>query len=582
MTADAPRTRRGIVRLGPATEWWQQAVFYQIYPRSFADGNGDGVGDLWGAIEKLDYLEWLGVDAVWLSPHFPSPQADFGYDVADYTGVHPEYGDLQVLDAFVAGAHERGIKVILDLVMNHSSDRHPWFEASRDPMSPYRDWYVWRIGRETSEREPTPPNNWQSAFGGPAWTYDERSAAWYYHFFLREQPDLNWRHQDVRSAMWDVVRFWLDRGVDGFRLDAIGTLFEDPQLEDHAARTTLIELVDTRFETSGGGRRRGTRWREMFRRQHDLPEVHDVMKELRRVVDAYDDRVLVGETDDLDYHGNGTDELHLVFNFPLMNLPELTPDGVRKNQRIRHRALPQGAWPCNTFGNHDADRTASRWNHDGRGRERARLTAVLVLTLPGTPSLYMGEEIGMENFLAADPATLRDPIGRWYYGEAVSELGHSPVLAAQRAARYARDRCRTPMQWDGSPNAGFSPDGIATWLPVHPNHAAGVNVADQRDDPASLLSEYRNLIQLRKTRRALLEGGYQELLPDHRAVFAFRRLHPEGDVSVYVNMTELTQQVPRSAGTVLYESAPGGGNPSELGPFGFRMVETAASRDTDG
>lgn len=560
--------------------WWQRAVFYQIYPRSFADGNGDGVGDLWGALDKLDYLEWLGIDAVWISPHFPSPQADFGYDVSDYVDVNPEYGDLDLFDRFLEEAHRRDIRVILDLVMNHTSDRHPWFEASRDPRSEHRDWYVWREGIVDASGTPQPPNNWQSGFGGPAWTFDEMSGEWYYHFFLKEQPDLNWRNPAVRAAMWDAVRFWLDRGVDGFRLDAIGTLFEDPGLRDHTAVEDLITLVDARFGDRLDRKQLRHRWRAMFDKQHDLDDVHRVMRELRRVVDEYDDKVLVGETDDLRYHGDGSDELHLVFNFPLMNLPELTAAAVRANQRERLQHLPDGSWPCNTFGNHDADRTASRWNHDGHGAERSRLAAVLALTLPGTPSLYMGEEIGMEDHLSADPTTLLDPIGRWYYREAIDTLGHSLAVAAARAARYSRDRCRTPMQWSGSAHAGFSPPSVATWLPVHPNHRDGINVEAQRRDATSLLSMYRSLIALRRDHPALVEGGYRELLPKHRDVFAFRRLHPRGNVDVYLNLSDREVAVPLGDAHVLHQSADEHEATGGIPPFGHRLVTEPPPRRT--
>jgi alpha-glucosidase len=244
---------------------------------------------------------------------------------------------------------------------------------------------------------------------------------------------------------------------------------------------------------------------------------------------------------------------------------------VRANQRLRHRTLPAGSWPCNTFGNHDADRTASRWNHDGHGRFRVRLTAALVLTLPGTPSLYMGEEIGMENYLARGPADLKDPIGPWYYDAAVAKLGHSPAVAADRAARFSRDRCRTPMQWDASANAGFSPDGTTPWLPVHDNHTAGVTVADQKLDPASLLSEYRRLIALRKAHPALLEGAYEELMSDHETVFAFRRLHREGNVGVYLNLSDSPSPIQAAPGEILYET--GADGTDRLGPFSIRIVQ---------
>jgi alpha-glucosidase len=292
--------------------WWQKGVFYQIYPRSFADGNGDGIGDFYGMIERLDYLRELGIDAVWLSPHYPSPNADCGYDVADYVGVAPEYGTLDDFERFLDGAHQRGIRVILDLVLNHTSDQHPWFiesKSSRDNQK--RDWYVWRDGKEGG-----PPNNWYSSFGGSAWEYDSVTEQYYYHYFLKEQPDLNWRNPAVKRALWDAVCFWLDRGVDGFRLDAIGTIFERPDFADQTAEFTQRELVQALHaaQTQEEQERLAEYWKIMFEYQLDQPGVHELMQELRALVDEYSDRMLVGESEDIAYYGDGTNELHLAFN----------------------------------------------------------------------------------------------------------------------------------------------------------------------------------------------------------------------------------------------------------------------------
>ncbi len=518
----------------PASHWWQTGVVYQIYPRSFADGNGDGIGDLWGATEQLDYLEWLGVDAVWLSPHFPSPQADFGYDVSDYTDVEPDYGTLDVFQRFLDSAHDRRIRVLLDLVLNHTSNQHPWFLESRSsPDNPKHDWYVWHPGTITADGKREPPNNWFSAFGGPGWNWDEARGEWYYHYFLAEQPDLNWRNPAVAEAMWDAVRFWLDRGVDGFRLDAIATLFEHEGLSNHDADFSLIELWNSRYE-------RNARldaiphWEAMFGDQLHQPEVHDVLRRLRRVIDESEDRVLVGETDRLDYCG--TDQLHMVFNFPLTRMEQLTAQAIRANQRTRLAEMPDGAWPCNTMGNHDAHRASSRLADGVNDDGWTRVAAALTLLLPGTPSLYQGEEIGMEDYLTTDPAALLDPIGRWFYQAAVEQLGMDPVVAAGRAARFSRDRTRTPMQWSSGANAGFSPDGVETWLPVHPNHRTGVNVADQRIDASSLLAFYQRLIHFRRDHVALREGGYEEVHPDDDQVLAFVRTHPTERLLVAINL----------------------------------------------
>ncbi|PJF47806.1 MAG: alpha-glucosidase [Chloroflexi bacterium] len=518
--------------------WWQRAIFYQIYPRSFADGNGDGIGDFAGMIAKLDYLQSLGVDALWLSPHFPSPNADLGYDVADYTGVAPEYGTLDDFKRFLDGAHARGMRVVLDLVLNHTSDQHPWFiESRRSRDNPKRDWYIWR----DPAPDGGPPNNWNSVFGGSAWEFDPTTGQYYYHFFLKQQPDLNWRNPQVKAAMWQAVRFWLDMGVDGFRLDAIGTLFEDPAYPNHTARLSQIEMLRAWRENRPPEEQQAlmAELMVMFRYQFGRPEVHTVMKELRALVDTYPgDRVLIGEDDDPAYYGNGDDELHLVFNFPLMRTNRLTPAWVRANQADRLSKLPPGAWPCNTLGNHDSTRLWSAFGDGQHDASIARVNAALLLTLPGTPVLYYGEEIGMTDLLLERFDQLRDNQAINLYHLALSD-GLSPETAMGMAARMTRDRCRTPMQWANAPNAGFSPPGVQTWLPVNSNYAHGVNVADQTNDPRSLLNFYRRLIHLRKRTPALLSGGYMPVNEDAETYLAFLRRDPGADRAclVVLNMS---------------------------------------------
>ena len=503
--------------------WWQKAVFYQIYPRSFADGNGDGIGDIPGIVNSLDYLQDLGIDALWLSPHYPSPQFDVGYDVADYTGVDPEYGALEDFKRFLDGAHQRGIRVILDLVLNHTSDRHPWFVESRSGRdNPKRDWYVWHAGKNG-----THPNNWYSTFGGPAWERDSRTAEYYYHYFFKEQPDLNWRNAEMKKAMWQAVRYWLDLGVDGYRLDAIGTIFEDPGLPDHSVPETLIELGLAAYHAGSEAERKALaeEYKVLFKYQHDLPEVHDLMRELRALVDEYDEplRVLVGETDEIAFYGNGHDELHMNFNFPLMRTERLSPAWIRANQKERLVALPPGAWPCNTLGNHDSPRVHSRYGDGKHDGALARLSLALMLTLWGTPFLYNGEEIGMTDILFDDVGIFRDNLGVWFYNAAVNELKVPPAEAVRLAAKFGRDKCRTPMQWANAPNAGFSPEGARTWLPVNPNYAQGVNVAEQRDDPGSMLNFYKRLLRFRRQTPALVAGDYQPLHEQAEDYFAFLR-----------------------------------------------------------
>ena len=518
--------------------WWQRAVFYQVYPRSFADANGDGIGDLPGLIARLDTLADLGVDAIWLSPHYPSPQFDCGYDISEYTAVHPEYGTLADFEYLLAEVHRRGMHLILDLVLNHTSDQHPWFQESRAGRdNPRRDWYVWAEGRGDC-----PPNDWVSLFGGSAWTLDSATGQYYYHCFFKQQPDLNWRNPEVQAAMFAAIRFWLDLGVDGFRLDAINHIFEDPALHDQGVAFSWQDL-DYQVRTSQDAQERRKLWRirnEALRFQTNQPGTHPLMQALRRLVDAYPDRVLIGETDDVRYHGTAQDELHLVFNFALMRAERLTPAVVRANQRQRLAALPPDAWPCNTFGNHDTTRVYTHFD-DGRHADAwARISAALALTLRGTPFLYNGEEIGMIDLLLDDASQFRDMVAEWLYAYASEYLGFSAAEALAYAARFSRDRCRTPMQWTAGPNAGFCPPDRAPWLPVNPNHVAGVNVADQQADPDSLWHFYRRLLHARKTAPALQVGTYTPLATTSRSCLAFLRHDTVSDqrVIVALNMTD--------------------------------------------
>lgn len=496
-------------------KWWQKAVFYQIYPRSFADGNGDGLGDFQGITSRLDYLRELGIDAIWISPHYPSPFLDCGYDVSDYKDVGPEYGNLADFRHFLDEAHRRDIRVVLDLVLNHTSDRHPWFLESRSSWdNPKRDWYIWH-----DNQEGTLPNNWVSIFGGSAWELDPATNQYYYHFFLKEQPDLNWRNPEVKQAMWEAVRFWLDMGVDGFRLDAIATIFEDPALTNHKlpiAPKDFINLgvLDTLKAT----------YEQLMGFQIHQPGIHELMQELRKLVDKYPgDRVLVGEDHDAAYHGSGDDELHLLFNFPLMRTERLTPEHIRVNQAMRLAELPPGAWPCNTLGNHDTSRMWNRYGDGEHDAALARLHLALILTLKGTPFLYNGEEIGMSDLALTEASQLRDTMAINYYRTLTEIEGLSPTEAMKKVSLRTRDRCRTPMQWRAAPNAGFSPPGVATWLPVNPNYQAGVNVVGQENDPGSLLNFYRELLRLRRSIPALVGGAYQMLHAASPEYLAFLR-----------------------------------------------------------
>jgi alpha-glucosidase len=556
-------------------EWWQSAVFYQIYPRSFADGNGDGMGDFAGMIEKLDYLQNLGVDAIWLSPHYPSPFIDCGYDISDYENVAPEYGDLQQFKQFLDGLHARGMHLILDLVLNHTSDQHPWFIESRSSLdNPKRDWYVWKKGKNGQ-----PPTNWYSTFGGSAWELDAKTGEYYYHFFFKEQPDLNWNNPKVKEAMFNAVRFWMDMGVDGFRLDAVGTIFEDEHYFNYSENRTSEELI--RLELSIKSFEEQANYSQalekMFRYQHDMPEVHDLMRELRRVVDEYDHRVLVGETDDLSFYGNGKDELNLIFNFPLMKVPRLTASHIKANQAERLAQLPPTAWPCNTLGNHDSPRV---YNHFGDGKHNslmARLNLTLLLTIKGTPFLYNGEEIGMSDYLLADINQFRDPLSL-EYSRIIKELqGLSEKEAVQIGAEKGRDKCRTPMQWSGSANAGFCPYDVTPWLPINPDYQRGVNVEDEIKTPNSLWKYYQSLLSFRKGSAALKFGDFEQLAGFPKDIVIFSRTWKEETLVILLNFSDELQKIntevlPMDAHKLLFEGMPHqwtlNAGESTVSPFG--------------
>ncbi|HEX6270563.1 MAG TPA: alpha-amylase family glycosyl hydrolase [Anaerolineales bacterium] len=463
----------------PTYLWWQTGVIYQIYPRSFQDRDGDGIGDLPGITQRLDYLsDTLGVDAVWLSPIYPSPMHDFGYDVADYTDIHPLFGTMQDFDRLLDEMHKRGLKLILDLVPNHTSDEHPWFVESRSSRdNPKRDWYIWR----DPAPDGGPPNNWLSHFGGPAWTFDERTGQYYLHQFVKQQPELNFRNPDVLNAMLDVMRFWLERGVDGFRVDVIGLMMKDPLFRDEPPNPAWDGV------------------NKYASLQHiytaNLPEVHELICQMRDVLDSYDDRMMVGETyvpnDELvKYYGTPERrECHLPFNFQLI-LARWDAAGIRKMVDDYESVLPADAWPNWVMGNHDQHRLATRV-----GPEQARVANMLLLTLRGTPTCYYGDELGMQN-VPIPPEKIQDP---------------PAVNQPEIAHLVGRDPERTPMQWNASTNAGFSPpDTKKLWLPLAPDYKE-VNVAKQLDNPRSMLNYFRKLLAYRKNSPALRVGNYRSL-----------------------------------------------------------------------
>jgi alpha-glucosidase len=454
-----------------STLWWQRGIVYQIYPRSFMDSNGDGIGDLTGIRSRLDYVSDMGVDAIWVSPIYPSPMADFGYDVANYTGVDKIFGTLEDFDALLAEVHRRGLKLIMDFVPNHTSDQHPWFRESRSSRDdPKRDWYLWR----DPAPDGGPPNNWLSSFGGSGWELDEATGQYYYHAFLKEQPDLNWHNPQVREAMFNVLRFWLERGVDGFRVDVLWHLIKDDQFRDNPPNPSF-------------GPGQPPHHSQILVYSTDRPEVQDVVTQLRDVMDEYEDRVLIGEIylpveRLVAYYGADLKGAHLPFNFQLINAP-WTARGIATLIDEYEKALPGGGWPNWVLGNHDNRRIATRI-----GISQARVAAMLLLTLRGTPTMYYGDELGMVDVpIASDQ--VQDP-----YEKNVPGLG------------LGRDPCRTPMQWDRSQAAGFT-TAKKPWLPVAGDYQV-VNVEAESREPNSMLALYLKLIALRRSEDALSIGSY--------------------------------------------------------------------------
>ena len=491
--------------------WWQTAVFYQIYPRSFQDTTGNGVGDLAGVTRRLDYLaDVLGVDALWLSPFQPSPMADFGYDVADYCNVDPLFGTLDDADELITQAHRRGLRLIIDWVPNHTSDEHPWFRESRAARaSARRDWYTWRDPGPGGG----PPNNWLSVFGGPAWTLDHATGQYYLHSFLPQQPDLNWRNPDVEAAMIDTLRFWLDRGVDGFRIDVAHFVMKDPELRDDPP----VETPSTWFKDLDDY---GS-LRHVHSQGH--PDVHGVYRRIRQVLDEYGDRFSVGEVhlEDLNewarYYGADLDEMHMPFNFSLLYAP-WSAASLRDRIDELEAAVPNGGWPNYVLGNHDEPRLITRF-----GAANARAAALLLLTLRGTPTLYYGDELGLPSVSIPDDR-VQDPWGR-------------------RVPGMGRDGCRTPMPWEPGPGAGFCDAAVPPWLPIDTSRP-DLTVSGQLADTSSILNLYRRLLHLRRTEPALKHGDYSAIDPFPTGCLGYRRSTGDDTVVVALNVDGPPTTVP--------------------------------------
>ena len=503
---------------GNDSAWWKHAVIYEIYPRSFQDSNGDGIGDLNGITQRLDYLQTLGIDAIWITPMFPSPQVDFGYDISNYKSVDPQYGTLADMDRLISEARKRNIRVVLDFVMNHTSDQHPWFKESASSLNnPKRDWYIWNAGKKDADGKPVPPNNWISLFGGSTWQYSPQTSQFYYHAFTKQQPDLNWRNPAVEKEMFDSLRFWLDRGVAGFRLDAVPQIFESTDFQDEP-----LTGEETRF-----GDKATTHVYTSF-----LPEVHDTMRRMRQVVDSYhDERILIGETHlpdvvELDrwYGGAMKDELQLPMDTLVGFSGTLDATRFRKYLFEADTQI-HGSQPLYVFDNHDRPRSWNRYGDGVHDLAIAKILASVLLTTRATAMMYYGEELGMITDTPKRKEDVRDPNGidGWPKDK-------------------GRDGERTPMQWDSSAQAGFS-ENSKTWLPVTANYRS-VNVKTEMTDPGSLLNFYKGLIALRRSNAAMREGRMTMLDETNANVLSYLRVAPNGKrVVVSLNMSAEPQKI---------------------------------------
>ncbi len=479
--------------------WWRDGIIYQIYPRSYADTQNDGIGDLQGIINKLGYIQDLGVDAIWLSPIYPSPDVDFGYDVAEYTDIDPKFGTMKDFDQLVKEAKKRGIRIILDLVLNHTSDQHSWFiESKRSKDNPYHDWYLWRDPKPNGD----PPNNWQSVFGGSAWEFVPELGQYYYHMFYKEQPDVNWRHPKVRAAMLDVFRFWLKKGVAGFRLDVFNAYFKDSAFRDNPTKIGL---------------------RAFDRQEHiydvSQPEMIPLLNEIREICDQFKETYVVGETFLADAAQSaaycGDDKLHAAFNIGFAH-NRWHPKRFLTASLKWYEALGEKAWPNNHLSNHDVQRTATRYCF-GEDDRRAKVAAAMLLTLKGTPFVYYGEEIGLRDIPIRKKEDIKDPVGITFW----------PFYKG-------RDGCRSPMQWNSELNAGFSQ--AKPWLPVHENFPDR-NVIRQASYPDSLLNFFKSIIEIRKKEPALQRGDFYPLVENPRHILAYLRRQEEDQVAVILNFS---------------------------------------------
>lgn len=506
--------------------WWKNSIVYQIYPRSFMDSNGDGIGDLKGIISKLDYIKRLGVGAIWLSPIYPTPDADFGYDVADYRDVDPKFGTLEIFDCFQKEAHKRGIKVIMDLVLNHSSNEHQWFvEARKNKENPFRNYYIWADGKNGQ-----PPNNWGGIFGGSAWEWDDQAQQYYLHLFYKEQPDLNWRNPKVYEEMMNIFKFWCDRGVDGFRLDVFNLYYKHAEFLDNPKRFPPSAPYGRKFD-----------W-QYHKYDYDQPEMIPALEDIRKILDTYPERYAIGETfpemADTAATYSAPGRLHAAFNFSFLH-SKWNPADFLKTINYWEELPHDDYHPTYVLGNHDVPRLATRY---AKGEEdaRMRVAAVMLLTLRGTPYLYFGDEIGMRDIPIRRKKDILDPIGKRYF----------PLMVG-------RDGCRAPMQWNDSPHAGFTTAQSNPWLPVHKNVSTR-NVEAQEKNPNSLLHHYRQIIKIRNEHQALHAGDMQILDEQNEALLTYERTYADERIFICLNFSNKPHNISLSnisqATTLLYAS----------------------------
>lgn len=511
--------------------WWKEAVVYQIYPRSFYDSNGDGIGDIRGIIAKLDYLKELGVDVVWLSPVYKSPNDDNGYDISDYREIMDEFGTMEDWEEMLEEMHKRGIKLVMDLVVNHTSDEHPWFiESRKSKDNPYRDYYIWRPGKDGKE-----PNNWESIFSGSAWEYDETTEEYYLHLFSKKQPDLNWENPKVRREVYDIMKFWLDKGVDGFRMDVINMISKTPGLPDGEPQEGKKYVSGSKYFMNG-------------------PRVHEFLQEMNREVLSKYDIMTVGETpgvtpkEGILYTDPSRHELNMVFQFEHVGL-DSGPGGkwdirpwsladLKKTMTKWQKELEGKGWNSLYLNNHDQPRAVSRFGDDGKYRvESAKMLATFLHMMQGTPYIYQGEEIGMTNVRFPSIEYYRDIETLNMYKERVEEYGEDPQKVMEKIYYKGRDNARTPMQWDDSENAGFTTG--TPWIPVNPNYKE-INVKEALADPNSVFHYYKKLIQLRKQHDIIVYGTYDLILEDDPYIYAYTRTLGNEKLIVITNFSEKT------------------------------------------